>query len=89
MAIGSKEFGSCTGEFDVSVENKNGGAWLCYGYKAEVYLVRNSGFELTANKRDSARYWQPFTQGLERLSYKTVCISLPNIQHVYKYCKCH
>jgi hypothetical protein len=65
MAIGSKEFGSCNGDFDVSVENKNGGAWLCYGYKAEVYLVRNSGFELAANKRDSARYWQPFTQCFE------------------------
>ncbi len=34
MAIGSEVFGSCVGEIDVSVEQKDVVVWLCYGWNS-------------------------------------------------------
>ena len=53
MAIRSEVFGSCVGEINVSVELKNGDAWLCCGWKYMRFILEGGA----AQDRQWRRRW--------------------------------
>ena len=60
IAIVSEVFGSYDEEIDVSVELKNVGGWLRYGWIYLGFIWRGKWLKIGGIGGDGARYWRRF-----------------------------